>query len=235
MPLLEIDNLDAFYGDSHVLHGVTLSVAPGEGLALLGRNGAGKTTLLKSVMAAGPRAEGGLAFEGRKLDGVATHRRARMGISLIPEDRRIFPHISVLTNLKLAQSATREGASPLSPAEVTALFPMLDGLLERKGQALSGGQQQMVAIARGLVARPKLVLLDEPAEGLAPVIVEELAEQIDRSRKQEGYALILTEQNVEFARQCTDRVAILETGRLVFTGDWAEFDKDPELLSHVAL
>lgn len=235
MQQLEIAALDAFYGESHILHDVTLSLRDGEGLALLGRNGAGKTTLLKSIMAAGPRTKGTISFEGKSLERLATHRRARLGLSLVPEDRRIFPHITVKSNLVLAQRASRPGTTPLQPDEIVRLFPMLRDLLGRRGHALSGGQQQMVAVARGLVSRPKLVLLDEPAEGLAPVIVDELGDEITRSRAEQGYSLILTEQNIEFARGCTDRVAILETGRLVFTGSWAEFDADPCLQDHLAL
>jgi ABC-type branched-subunit amino acid transport system ATPase component len=233
--LLEIAGLNAFYGDSHILHDISLELREGEGLALLGRNGAGKTTLLKSVMAAGPRTSGALAFEGRSLDGLATHKRARLGLSLVPEDRRLFAHLTVEANLALARSAARPDAPALTPADLGRLFPMLAGLMGRKGGALSGGQQQMVAVARGLASRPKLVLLDEPAEGLAPVIVDQLADEIARSRAEQGYALIVTEQNVDFARSCTDRVAILDTGRLVFAGAWAEYDADPHLQNHLTL
>ena len=233
--LLEIDGLDAFYGDSHVLHGVSLAIKAGEGLALLGRNGAGKTTLLKSILAAGPRTQGTIVFDGKRLDGMATYRRARLGLSLVPEDRRIIPYITVRSNLMLARNAARPGCEPLPPEECAQLFPMLRDLLGRRGHALSGGQQQMVAVARGLVPRPKLMLLDEPAEGLAPVIVDELGDEIARTRREQGYALVITEQNVEFARNCTDRVAILETGRLVFAGSWIEFDGRPELQTYLAV
>lgn len=235
MRLLEVERLDAFYGESHVLHAVSLAVEPGEGLALLGRNGAGKTTLLKSILAAGPRVAGRIAFEGRPLDGLSTHRRARLGLSLVPEDRRVIPYITVRSNLALARHAARRGREPLTPEACADLFPMLGDLLGRRGHALSGGQQQMVAVARGLVPRPKLVLLDEPAEGLAPVIVDELGDRIADTRRREGYALVITEQNVDFARACTDRVAILETGQLVFAGSWAEFDDRPELQAHLTL
>jgi branched-chain amino acid transport system ATP-binding protein len=233
--LLELTNLDAFYGDSHILHGVSLTVREGEGLALLGRNGAGKTTLLKSIMAAGPRVAGGIAFDGKALGGMPTHRRARAGISLVPEDRRLFPHLSVEANLVLAQQATRPGETPLQPAEVARLFPMLADLMARRGHALSGGQQQMVAVARGLVPKPRLMLLDEPAEGLAPVIVDQLSDEIAASRAAQSYALILTEQNISFARACTDRVAVLDTGRLVFAGTWDTFDASDAAKNHLAL
>jgi len=234
-PLLAIEGLQAFWGDGHVLQDIALEVAAAEGVALLGRNGAGKSTLMKAIMAAGPRVVGGLAFEGHSLAALPTHRRARLGLSLVPEDRRVFPHLTVAGNFRLAQHATRPGQVPLQPDELAVLFPMLASLLDRPGMALSGGQQQMVAVARGLVPRPKLLLLDEPAEGLAPIIVEQLAAEIDRARRQEGFALILAEQNIAFARRCTDRVAVIDTGRIAFTGSWAAFDADPALLRLVAI
>lgn len=234
--MLEVTDLDAFYGESHVLHGVSLAVAAGEGVALLGRNGAGKSTLLKAIMDAGPRADGAIVFDGTPLAGVPAHARARMGLTLVPEDRRIFPHTSVAENLRLARHATRAGAQPMPVEDVVTLMPMLGQLLDRKGYQLSGGQQQMVAVGRGLVPRPRLLMLDEPAEGLAPVIVEELAGEIRKIREREGQALLLTEQNVAFARAVTDRLYVMESGRIVFSGDWAAFDAAPEVQDrHLAL
>ncbi|WP_244936215.1 ABC transporter ATP-binding protein [Methylobacterium currus] len=230
-PMLEVGPLDAFYGDSHVLHGVSLAVGAGEGVALLGRNGAGKSTLLKALLDAGPRTVGPVRFEGRPLDGLPTHRRARLGLSLVPEDRRIFGHISVAENLELAAHACGPGVVPRKVAEVAALFPLLQPILDRGGARLSGGQQQMVAVGRGLVPRPKLLLLDEPAEGLAPLIVEDLAREIARVRRAENLALLVTEQNVDFARACTDRLYLIDSGTIVFSGDWAAFDARPELES----
>jgi len=234
--MLEVTDFNAWYGDSHILHDVSLSVAAGEGVALLGRNGAGKSTLLKAIMDAGPRAAGTLSFDGKPLKGVPAFSRARRGLCLVPEDRRIFPHTSVAENLRLARHATVKGQTPLTVEEVTELLPMLKTLLDRKGYQLSGGQQQMVAVGRGLVPRPRLLMLDEPAEGLAPVIVEELSEEIRRVREEQGQALLLTEQNVAFARACTDRLYLIESGRIVFAGDWASFDAQPELQErHLAL
>ncbi|GJD52215.1 High-affinity branched-chain amino acid transport ATP-binding protein LivF [Methylobacterium crusticola] len=227
--MLEVGPLDAFYGDSHVLHGVRLSVGPGEGVALLGRNGAGKSTLLKALLGAGPRATGPVAFEGRPIEGLPTHRRARLGLSLVPEDRRIYGHVTVAENLALARHACPPGVAPRTPAEVAALFPLLAPLLSRGGARLSGGQQQMVAVGRGLVPRPKLLLLDEPAEGLAPLIVEDLAREIARVRRAEALSLLVTEQNVDFARACTDRLYLIDSGVIVFSGDWAAYDARPEL------
>ena len=234
--LLELDRLDAWYGDSHILQDIALRVAEGEGVALLGRNGAGKSTLLKAIMDAGPRAEGRIRFAGSDLGGMACHMRARLGLCLVPEDRRIFTHTTVAGNLMLARYGTPSGQTPLSVDEVVALLPMLSTLLDRKGYQLSGGQQQMLAVGRGLVPRPRLLMLDEPAEGLAPVIVEELAREIGRIRATRGQALIITEQNVAFARACTDRVYLMESGRIVYSGDWDDFDAHPELQDrHLAL
>lgn len=229
--MLEVGPLDAFYGDSHILHGVELRVGEGEGVALLGRNGAGKSTLLKALLGAGPRTRGPIVFEKAVIDAMPTHRRARLGLSLVPEDRRIYGHISVAENLRLAAHACAPGVKPRSVGEVAELFPMLKQFLDRGGARLSGGQQQMVAVGRGLVPRPKLLLLDEPAEGLAPLIVEEMAQEIARVRRAEKLALLVTEQNVDFARACTDRLYLIDSGVIVFAGDWAAFDAKPELES----
>jgi ABC-type branched-subunit amino acid transport system ATPase component len=227
--VLEVGPLDAFYGDSHILHGVRIEIRAGEGVALLGRNGAGKSTLLKALLGAGPRAAGAIAFEGRPLGALPTHQRARLGLALVPEDRRIFPHVTVAENLSLARHACPRGTAPRSPDEVADLFPLLKPILERRGDRLSGGQQQMVAVGRGLVPRPKLLMLDEPAEGLAPLIVEDLAREIARVRRTENLSLLVTEQNVDFARACTDRLYLIDSGAIVFGGDWAAFDADPRL------
>jgi branched-chain amino acid transport system ATP-binding protein len=227
--LLKVEGLDAWYADSHVLFGVGLEVRQGQGVALLGRNGAGKSTLLKSVMDAGPRASGRLELAGQPLGALSTEKRARLGLMLVPEDRRIFPHLTVAQNLELAGHAAPRGVSPLTVAEICDRFPMIATLTDRQGYQLSGGQQQLVAVARGIVPRPRVMLLDEPAEGLAPLIVQELAEEVRRIREREGAALLLAEQNVSFARHCTDFVYLLDTGRVVFSGSWAEFDAQPEL------
>lgn len=227
--MLEVSGLDAFYGDSHILHGISLTIGRGEGVALLGRNGAGKSTLLKALMDAGPRVSGTIRFEGQDLTGEPTHRRARRGIALVPEDRRIFPHVSVTENLELARHACPPGVTPPTPQEVAAQFTLLQPILDRRGDRLSGGQQQMVAVGRGLMARPKLLMLDEPAEGLAPVIVEDMAREIAAVRTRENLALLVTEQNIDFARACTDRLLIIDSGAIVFAGDWHAYDAAPDL------
>ncbi|MEW5423324.1 ABC transporter ATP-binding protein [Amorphus sp. 3PC139-8] len=227
-PLLEIRDCDAFYGDSHILHSISLEITAGSGVALLGRNGAGKSTLLKSIMAAGPTVRGDIRLNGDAIMRLPAHRRAAAGLSLVPEDRRIFPHISVAENLLMGRRATRNGDTPLTLSQVTELFPMLADLLDRRGDQLSGGQQQILAVARGLVSKPQLLLLDEPAEGLAPIIVQDLAEQIAGIRERAGTSLLLAEQNVSFARHCTEQVFVIDTGRIVFSGGWEAFDADAE-------
>jgi ABC-type branched-subunit amino acid transport system ATPase component len=227
--VLEIRELDAFYGDSHILHGAQISVKAGQRVALLGRNGAGKSTLLKSVMNAGPRVRGILRFDGRDLHGVPTHQRTRMGLSLVPEDRRIFTHLTVAENIAMA----RYGASATRPAvpvaDIIARFPMLAPLQQRYGGQLSGGQQQLLAVARAMAANPALLLLDEPTEGLAPIIVEEMARDVVRTCTEGHVALLLCEQNIWFARRCTQYVYVIDTGRVVFEGDWDHFDSHPEV------
>jgi ABC-type branched-subunit amino acid transport system ATPase component len=233
--MLELRALDAFYGDGQVLHGVDLTVPDDGAVALIGRNGTGKTTLLKSVMGAGPRVAGGLALNGAALDRLTPFRRARLGLGLVPEDRRIFPQLSVRENLEMARHAC-VGRPPRGVADVLAMFPMLRGLDKRRGFELSGGQQQMLAIARAAIGRPRLFLLDEPTEGLAPVIVEALAEQIGRLREVDGSSLLLAEQNLWFARQCTTHVYLIDGGRIVFGGSWPEFDRHPDLITrHLAI
>jgi len=221
--MLRLERLDALYGDSHVIHNVTMQSDPG-GVALLGRNGAGKSTLLKAIMGAGPRASGQILFENRAIADLPVHARVRLGLSLVPEDRRIFPHITVRENLDLVRTAAAPHRSPHPVEWAFRAFPMLEPLQDRLGFQLSGGQQQLLAVARGLIGRPKMLLLDEPTEGLAPVIVEELAERVSSIVREEGTALLLAEQNIWFARQCAHYVYVIDAGVLVFEGSWSEFD-----------
>jgi branched-chain amino acid transport system ATP-binding protein len=233
--MLEVRGLDAFYGDGQVLHGVGLSVPQGGAVALVGRNGTGKTTLLKSIMGAGPRVNGSITFDSVAMDQLTPFRRARLGLGLVPEDRRIFPQLSVRENLNMARYAC-VGREPRSVAEVLAMFPMLHGLEGRRGFELSGGQQQMLAVARAAIARPRLFLLDEPTEGLAPVIVDALADQIGRLREVDGSSLLLAEQNLWFARHCTSSVYLIDGGLIVFGGSWQDFDAHPDLITrHLAI
>lgn len=228
--MLEAQGLRACYGDSLVLDGVGITVSTGQGVALLGRNGAGKTTLLKSLMGGGPRVWGELRFMDRDLVPMPTHRRARAGLTLVPEDRRIFAHLSVEENLLLAHhGAGSRGCLALD--EIYRLFPALAELRQRMGNQLSGGQQQILAVARGFMPRPVCMLLDEPTEGVAPMLVEQMAEQINAARRLQGMALLLTEQNIWFSRQCTEYVYLIDAGRVVFQGSWPELDARPEVTS----
>jgi len=228
-PLLRLTRLNAYYGDSHVLFDVDLDVPEGQGVALLGRNGAGKSTLMKAALDAGPRSSGEVLFAGQSLAGLPTEKRARLGLMLVPEDRRIFPHLTVAQNLELAAHAANDPAMVMSVKEVGQHFPLLEPLMGRLGYQLSGGQQQLLAVARGLVPRPRLLLLDEPAEGLAPVLVQALAEEVRAARARERVTLLLAEQNLAFARQCTDYVYLIDSGRIVFHGAWAALDAQPDL------
>ncbi|MDQ7973393.1 MAG: ATP-binding cassette domain-containing protein [Rhodocyclaceae bacterium] len=227
--MLDVRDLDAFYGDSHILFNLRLAVGAGQRVALLGRNGAGKSTLLKSVMNAGPRVRGTVRFDNQDIGALPTHRRTRLGLSLVPEDRRIFTHLTVAENIAMA----RYGASAQRPAvpvpEIMQRFPMLAPLQQRYGGQLSGGQQQLLAVARAMAASPSLLLLDEPTEGLAPIIVEEMAHDVVRSCNERNVALLLCEQNIWFARRCTQYVYVIDTGRIVFEGDWATFDANPQI------
>jgi len=227
--VLEIRDVDAYYGDSHILLGVNLRVKAGQRVALLGRNGAGKSTLLKSVMNAGPRVHGSVRLGDQDLRDLPTHKRTRLGLSLVPEDRRIFTHLTVAENIAMA----RYGAAPDRPAvpvaDIMARFPMLAPLQQRYGGQLSGGQQQLLAVARAMAASPSLLLLDEPTEGLAPIIVEEMAHDVVRTCTERNVALLLCEQNIWFARRCTHHVYVIDTGRIVFEGDWDSFDRHPEV------
>jgi ABC-type branched-subunit amino acid transport system ATPase component len=222
--MLRVAELHAFYGDSHILHGVALHVPPGGRVALLGRNGAGKSTMLKSIMNAGPVTRGSVTFEGTELGRMPAFRRARLGLCLVPEDRRIFTHMTVLENIRFAMRGADRDAEG-----VLAQFPMLTALGARLGGQLSGGQQQMLAMARAVAARPRLLLLDEPTEGLAPVIVEQMAEDVTTLAAREQLALLVCEQNLWFARACTDQVAIIDSGSIVFTGDWSDFERNEDI------
>jgi len=227
--MLEVASLSAFYGDSHIVQEIDFAVREGERVALIGRNGVGKTTILKSLMNAGPRVTGAVRFDGRDLAAMQTYQRVRLGISLVPEDRRILPEITVLENLEMAERGVRGARKARNPREVLNAFPMLVPLESRPGERLSGGQQQMLAVARAIVARPRLMLLDEPTEGLAPVIVQQLAEAVARTCQEAGSALLLCEQNLWFARRCTESVHVVDSGRIVFSGDWKSFDADPSI------
>jgi branched-chain amino acid transport system ATP-binding protein len=224
--ILELRGVHAVYGRSHVLHGVSLAAREGEVISLLGRNGAGKSTTLKSVVGLVRVIGGDIAFRGRTVTGLATHVISRLGVGFVPEDRRIFADLTVRENLLVGAGpgAGRRWTLP----RVVELFPNLGPLLDHRGGSLSGGEQQMLTIARTLVTDPALLLLDEPSEGLAPVIVKRLAEAI-AALKREGLTIVLSEQNVKFARRLADRAYIIEKGEIKFEGPIAALDADESL------
>jgi branched-chain amino acid transport system ATP-binding protein len=210
-PLLAVRDLNAWYGESHVLHGVTFDVAAGEVVTLLGRNGAGKTTTLRSIMGIVPRREGGITFEGTETSRLLSNRIARLGIAYCPEERGIFSSLNVEENL-LLPPVVREGG--LSLGEIYELFPNLKERLGSQGTKLSGGEQQMLAIGRILRTGARLLLLDEPTEGLAPVIVQQIGRTI-RKLKARGFTILLVEQNFRFAATVADRHYVMDHGRVV--------------------
>jgi branched-chain amino acid transport system ATP-binding protein len=223
--MLELEDVHAGYGQGNVLHGVSFRVEEAEVVSILGRNGAGKSTTLKSIMGLIPLAQGRIVFLGGDLAGVPTYRRSRLGIGYVPEDRRIFPELTVRENLEAARRVSTDGAA-WNLDRVFALFPALRVMERRHGGSLSGGEQQMLTIARTLFGNPRLLLLDEPSEGLAPIIVAALREQIARL-KAEGLTILLCEQNLAFARALADRVYILDKGGLRFSGTFQELEDNP--------
>jgi branched-chain amino acid transport system ATP-binding protein len=212
-PLLKVEKLESWYGESHVLHGIDFEVRPGEVVTLLGRNGAGKTTTLKSVMGILPKRKGSVVFDGKETIGMPARLIARHGMGYVPEERGIFASLSVEENLMLPPQVKPGG---LSVAQVFELFPNLKERLASQGTKLSGGEQQMLAIGRILRTGANLLLLDEPTEGLAPVIVQQIGATIARL-KQEGFTIVLVEQNFHFAASVADRHYIVDQGRVVDT------------------
>jgi branched-chain amino acid transport system ATP-binding protein len=227
MSLLAVHDIHAAYGTSRVLFGVSLDVAPGECVCLLGRNGVGKSTTMRAIMGLTPPSAGRIVWKGKDTAGLPPHRVARAGIGFVPEDRRIFAGLTVLENLEVAaRAAGRPGR--WNVAAVFALFPKLSELATRQGGYLSGGEQQMLTIGRTLMGNPELLLLDEPSEGLAPLVVESLLAQVSRL-KQQGLTILLAEQGVEFSLALADRVYVLEKGTVRFTGAAAALRDDPRL------
>jgi branched-chain amino acid transport system ATP-binding protein len=224
-PLLRIEALRAWYGRAQVLYDVGLEVRAGEVVALMGRNGAGKSTTMKSIIGLIDRREGRIEFDGRDVSGLASHRIARLGLGWVPEDRRIFTDLTVMENLEVGRQPPRAGAPTWTVDALFALFPNLATMPERLGGRMSGGEQQMLTVARTLMGHPRLVLLDEPSEGVAPVIVEQMAHSINEMKRQ-GLAVLLSEQNLHFAELVCDRAYVLEKGQVRFAGTMAELDAD---------
>ena len=226
---LLVEDIHTAYGLSRVLFGVSLEVHAGECIALIGRNGVGKTTTMRSIIGLTPPASGRVVWKGRDIARLGPHRVCRMGIGFVPEDRRIFPELTVWENLDIARRAGPDGKTTWREEQVFALFPDLKEIRDRRGGVLSGGQQQMLAIARTLMGNPELLLLDEPSEGLAPLIVEQLCLRVGEL-KATGLSIVLAEQNLKFVMALADRVYILEKGEVRFTGTPADLQADKSIV-----
>jgi branched-chain amino acid transport system ATP-binding protein len=222
--ILQVDGIHSYYGKSHVLQGVSLEINQGEVITLLGRNGAGKSTTLKTIVGVVPARQGKIVFQDKSLIGLPSHRIAGQGVCLVPEHRGIFKLLTVEENLTMA--ARRDSSWGLE--DVYRIFPRLQERRKNGGGQLSGGEQQMLAIGRALMTHPKLLMLDEPVEGLAPVIVDEIVAQLKLIQKS-GMSIILVEQNLEVCTQLADRHYIIEQGRVVYTGSNAEFIANDEI------
>jgi branched-chain amino acid transport system ATP-binding protein len=223
--MLEVDDLHTFYGESHVLRGVSLTVAPSQCVALLGRNGAGKTTTLRSILGLTPSRQGQVTFKGKRITRMATHRIVGLGLSYVPEDRGIFATVTVEEHLAMARSACRSRPGRKDIGYVFEVFPRLAERRRSLGGQLSGGEQQMLAIGRALVAGPDLLILDEPSEGLAPVIVAKL-EEVLLAVKRQGMPILIVEQNYHLATSLADYVYVLSQGAVKFAGETKSLTDD---------
>ena len=233
--MLQVRDLHAYYGRAHILHGVSLEASAGEVVALRGRNGAGKSTVMKTIMGLVSAAKGEVTFDGRRIEHLQPYRIARLGLGYVPEDRRIFTELSVMENLAVGLQPPRTGAPSWTEDKLFALFPNLATMRERPGGRMSGGEQQMLTIARTLMGNPSLVLLDEPSEGLSPKILEHMVDAI-LVMKKEGVSILVSEQNLHFAKLISDRAYIIERGRICFSGTMSELDARPDIRdAHLAL
>ena len=220
MTMLQLENINTFYENSHILHDISLEVGKGEIVVLLGRNGVGKTTTLKSIMGIEPPKTGKIVFEGKEITGMQPHQIARLGIAMVPEDRRILPNLTVFENLKMGMLVRKKTINMNERLElVFDYFPILKERLKQRGESLSGGEQQMLTIARALVSEPKLMLIDEPTEGVAPILVEEISEILKRLHR-EGVTILLVEQNYELSLSLSEneRAYIIEKGQIRMCG-----------------
>ena len=231
--VLEVKDINTFYGLSHILFNVSLAVGEGETVCLLGRNGVGKTTTFRSIMGLTPPSSGSIKFLGKEIRGKQPFQIYRLGVGLVPEDRIIFPDLTVRENLEIAVRKVPEGrkAGGWTIEKVHQLFPVLKARDEQWGGTLSGGEQQMLTIARTLMGNPRLLLLDEPSEGLAPLVVRAIGEQT-LALKKEGMTLLLSEQNSSFALKVSDRAYILEKGHVTWQGSVAELKSKPEIMKN---
>ena len=226
--MLELSGVNSFYGKAHILRDLSFSISAGEVVSLLGRNGAGKTTTVKSIMQLVRPASGSVLFEKQELTRLPTHRVAKLGIGYVPEERRIFTDLTISENLEVGRQPVRAGVFEWTEEILFDLFPNLAERRRNRGKTLSGGEQQMLSIARTLMGNPRLLLLDEPSEGIAPVIVEQMAHTILKL-KAEGLPVLLSEQNLHFARLVSDRAVIIEGGLKKFDGTFAELEAQPQI------
>jgi len=228
--ILEIQEINTYYGQSHVLQGISLSIDEGEVVSLLGRNGVGKTTTLRSVMGLTPPRRGSIKFQGKEIAGKSPFEIARLGIGYVPDDRRIFPDLTTFENLEISRRMSRSKQGYWTMDTVCDLFPVLRDLRSSKGTHLSGGEQKMLAIGRALMKNPGIILLDEPAEGLAPLVVRNLMDVI-KTIRDEGVTILLADQNLKFCRAVADRGYILEKGVMQYEGTMKEIWENEEVVS----
>lgn len=228
MPLLEVNAINTFYGRSHILFDVSLAVEKGEVVSLLGRNGAGKSTTFRSIIGLTPPQTGEVTFRGERVNGLRAFRICRKGIGFVPEDRRCFPDLTVRENLEVAARREKEVGAPWTIERIYALFPRLQEREKNLGSQLSGGEQQMLTIARTLMTNPEVLLLDEPSEGLAPLVVSLLAEMILRIRT-EGVTVLLAEQNLHFCAKVADRGYVIDKGSVKYEGTMSDLLADEEV------
>ncbi len=232
--MLDVQKIDQFYGSSHTLRGVSLSVKQGECLALLGRNGVGKTTLLKCLMGVQPIASGKIMFDGQDISRLAPHARAAMGMGYVPQGREIFARLTVEENILMGMATKSGRAAKTIKGEIFELFPVLRTMLSRRGGDLSGGQQQQLAIARALVAEPRLIIFDEPTEGIQPSIIKDIGRVINLLRERGDIAILLCEQYFDFARELADRFVVMSRGEVVARGNRDEMDSE-EVRRHLSV
>ncbi len=232
--MLDVQKVDQFYGSSHTLRGISLTVKRGECMALLGRNGVGKTTLLKCLMGVQSIASGSISFEGADISKFAPHARAKMGMAYVPQGREIFARLTVEENILMGMATKSSREARNIQEDIFELFPVLRTMLSRRGGDLSGGQQQQLAIARALVAQPKLIIFDEPTEGIQPSIIKDIGRVINLLRNRGDIAILLCEQYFDFARELADRFVVLSRGEVVATGDRSEMDSE-EVKRHLSV
>lgn len=227
--LLEVKNIETYYGLSHILFGISLEINEGECVVLMGRNGAGKTTTFRSIMGLTQPKQGSILYKGKPIEKLPPYKTAKLGIGFVPEERAIFPDLTVWENLDVARKAGANGQYAWTVERVYDFFPRLGERRKQLGGTLSGGEQQMLTIARTLMGNPDLLLLDEPSEGLAPLIVEAIGKLVGQI-KQEGITILLAEQNTYFSLQLADRVYIIDDGRIQYTGTAADVKANPDII-----